>query len=445
MTGVITAESFVAAFARRAERESGPAWLRARRGIAITRFAERGLPSTRDEDWKYTSLGPLTATPLDLSPEATRDTLPEDALTPFLVGDASRTRLVFVDGRYVAKLSRVGPLPGGVRIGSLAEAAITDEPIVRPRLEERTEESASPFEALNAAFWDDGAFVYVPAGVVLAEPVHVLFVATAPSRARADHPRSLVVLEGGGQATVLESYAGLGGNAYLTNAVTDLVLAAGAALDHVKAMREGRRGFHMGRTRVRQEADSRARSCSLAFGGRLVRNEVDVRLDGEGAECMLSGLAVQGGQQHLDTHTVVDHRRPRALSRQLYKGVLDGRARGVFSGRVVVRPGAGGTDAHQTNKNLLLADGVQVDSKPQLEIFADDVKCSHGAADGQLAEDAIFYLKSRGLDEAAARTLLTRAFAAEVLDRISLEAVRAWCERLVAERLRDGRVVEEAA
>jgi Fe-S cluster assembly protein SufD len=445
MTSVITAESFVTAFARRAVRAGGPAWLRELRGTAIARFAERGLPSTRDEDWKYTSLGPLTATPFDLSPDGTRDTPSEDALAPFLVGDAFRTRLVFVDGRYVAKLSRVGPQAGGARIGSLAEAAIADEPIVRPQLEERAGESASPFEALNAAFWEDGAFVHVPAGVVLAEPVHLLFVATAPPGARADHPRSLVVLERGGRAMVLESYVALGGNAYLTNAVTDLILGAGATLDHVKAMRESPRGFHTGRTRVRQEGGSRARSCSLAFGGRLVRNDVDVRLDGEGAECMLSGLAVQGGQQHLDTHTLVDHRRPRALSRQLYKGVLDGRARGVFSGRVIVRRGADGTDAHQTNKNLLLADGVQVDSKPQLEIFAADVKCSHGAADGQLAEDAIFYLKSRGLDEAAARTLLTRAFAAEVLDRIPLEPVRAWCARLVAERLRDGRVIEETA
>jgi Fe-S cluster assembly protein SufD len=196
---------------------------------------------------------------------------------------------------------------------------------------------------------------------------------------------------------------------------------------------------------VRQGPDSRFASCAVTLGGRLVRNDVDARLDAEGAECALNGLFVVGGVQHVDTHTVVDHAQPRTTSRQLYKGVLDGRARGVFNGRVIVRPGANGTDAHQTNKNLILSDGVEVDSKPQLEIFADDVKCSHGAADGQLAEDAIFYLESRGLDEAAARTLLTHGFANEVLGRIRVEPVRVWCEELLRGRLRGGRVPEEAA
>src|SRR5262249_28648280 len=286
--------------------------------------------------------------------------------------------------------SRVRAPVDGARVGSLAEALVTDEAAVRAPLEALAAADPGAFAALNAALWEDGVLVRVPVGVALSAPLHLLVVATAPRGAR---PLTRVARGRGSRATVLESYVAVGGGAHLTNAWTAVALGAGAALEHVKLMDEGAGGVHVGRIDVHQEADSRLTSCSLAFGGRLVRNEISVRLDGERAECMLAGLAVQAGRQHVDTHTVVAHRRPRALSRQLFKGVLDGRARGVFSGRVVVERGADGTDAFQTNKNLLLADGVEVDSKPQLEIFADDVKCSHGAADGQLADDAIFYLK----------------------------------------------------
>ncbi|HUP37509.1 MAG TPA: Fe-S cluster assembly protein SufD [Candidatus Limnocylindria bacterium] len=451
MTEPITRDTFLAAYAERERRGAfdGPAWLRAARRAAIDRFAERGLPTTRDEAWKYTSLAPLVATPLELAADAAREVPSEDALARVAMGPASWSRLVFVDGRYVAKLSTIRPLPPGGRLGSLAEALITDEPTVRAHLAGAAEapaaESGDAFGALNAAFWSDGAFLHVPAGVSLEEPIQLLFVATAPEAPRADHPRSLIVLEPSSRAVLVESYVALGAAAYLTNASTEIALDPGAVLDHQRVVLEGRRGVHVGRIRVRQGPDSRFASCAVTLGGRLVRNDVDARLDAEGAECALNGLFVVGGVQHVDTHTVVDHAQPRTTSRQLYKGVLDGRARGVFNGRVIVRPGANGTDAHQTNKNLILSDGVEVDSKPQLEIFADDVKCSHGAADGQLAEDAIFYLESRGLDEAAARTLLTHGFANEVLGRIRVEPVRVWCEELLRGRLRGGRVPEEAA
>jgi Fe-S cluster assembly protein SufD len=448
MTEPITKGAFLAAYAERERRGAvdGPAWLREARRAAIDRFAERGLPTTRDEEWKYTSLAPLVATPLDLAADAAREMPGEEALARFAMGPASWSRLVFVDGRYVAKLSTIRPLPPGGRLGSLAEALITDEPTVRAHFAGAAEPPAGDaFGALNAAFWPDGAFLHVPAGVGLEEPVQLLFVATAPEAPRADHPRSLIVLEPSSGAVLVESYVALGEAAYLTNASTEIALGRGAVLDHHRVVLEGRQGFHVGRTRVRQGPDSRFASHAVTLGGRLVRNEVDARLDAEGAACELNGLFVVGGVQHVDTHTVVDHAQPRTTSRQLYKGVLDGRARGVFNGRVVVRPGANGTDAHQTNKNLILSDGVEVDSKPQLEIFADDVKCSHGAADGQLGEDAIFYLESRGLDEAAARTLLTHGFANEVLGRIRVEPVRVWCEELLRGRLRGGRVPEEAA
>jgi Fe-S cluster assembly protein SufD len=445
MTDRLSVESARAAFAVREARAAGPGWLREQRRGAMAELAARGLPTPRDEDWKYTSLAPLLAAPLDWAANGAGGEVSEDAVTPFLVGPASWPRLVFVNGRYVAKLSHVPRLTGDARVGSLAEALITDEETVRTHLVSSVRDGWHPFAALNAAFWEDGAFVHVPAGVSLPDPIHLIFVATGAPEGRADHPRSLVALGRGSRATVVESYVALGGAAYLANAVTRLALGPGAALDHVKVLNEGARAFHMGRMETSQERDSCLASCVLTFGGRFARLEIDARLGGEGTECLLSGLAVQGGRQHVDTHTVVDHERPHAMSRQLFKGVLDGKARGVFSGRVVVRPGANGTDAHQTNKNLLLSEGVEVDSKPQLEIFADDVKCSHGAADGQLADEALFYLKSRGLDEPAARTLLTLGFAREVLDRIRFEPIRDWCERLLASRLRDGRVMEETA
>jgi Fe-S cluster assembly protein SufD len=271
--------------------------------------------------------------------------------------------------------------------------------------------------------------------------VQLLFVGTA----RASHPRTLIVLAPDSEATVVESYAGLGGGVYLTNAVTDIALGERAALDHARVEVESHRAFHVGRTRVHQDRDSRFASCSASFGARLARHDVHALVAGEGASAALSGLCVIGGSQHVDTHTVIDHAAPRGTSRQLWKGVLDGRARGIFGGRVVVRPGASGTDAQQTNKNLLLSDGVEAASTPQLEIFADDVKVSHGAADGQMAADAVFYLKSRGLDEGAARTLLTYGFANEVLERAGPPAVREWlADRLVA-RLDRGRVIDDGA
>jgi Fe-S cluster assembly protein SufD len=443
MTAGTTKETFLSAFSALEARGNvgGPSWLRNLRRAAIGRFAERGLPTSRDEEWKYTSIAPITATPFDLRADGTDDDLTEEMLTPFCLSPGW-SRLVFVNSRYSAKLSAVGELPRGVRVESLAEALVTDAEMLRPHLTTSAAAVASDaFAALNTAFWQDGPLVYVPAGASVAEPIHVLFVATGP--ARVDHLRTVIVLERESQATLVESYVTLARDARLTNAMTDVIVGAGAGLDHYTIQLEGHGAFHVGRTQVHQARASRVGSCSVTFGGRLVRNDVHAHLGAEAATCALSGLFVIGGRQHVDTHTVIDHAAPRAMSRQLYKGILDGRARGVFNGRVIVRSGANGTDAHQTNKNLLLSDEAEVDSKPQLEIFADDVKCSHGAADGQVAGDAIFYLKSRGLDEAAARTLLTFGFANEVLGRIRVEPVRVWLESLLAARLHGGRVAEE--
>jgi Fe-S cluster assembly protein SufD len=423
----------------------GPAWLGETRRQARDRFTAVGLPTPRDEEWKYTSLAPLAAIPFDLDGAAGGEDLDQAEVAPFLMGDPSWSRLVFVNGRYSPTLSLLPFVPDGTRNGSLAEAVVTDAAPLRQYVAGRIGEDGDGFTALNAAAWRDGALVLVPAGVVLTAPLHLVFVATSPGAATVAHPRNLIVAGRSSQVTVVESYGAVAGGRYLTNAVTDIVVGEGARVDHYKLQHESAGAFHVGRTRVGQHRDSRFSSCSIAFGGRLARNDVHVMLSGDGAECALNGLSVIGGQQHTDTHTVVDHVAPRATSRQLYKGVLDGRARGVFNGRIVVRPGAQKTDAHQTNKNLLLADGVEVDSKPQLEIFADDVKCSHGAADGQLAGEAIFYLQSRGVGEARARALLTYGFASEVLGHIREATVRARLEAALTARLRGGRVGEETA
>jgi Fe-S cluster assembly protein SufD len=439
---VTSKEAFLAAFGDfdRQGLGGGPAWLREARRASIARFAEVGLPTPRDEEWKYTSTAALDAAlRVRFELDGTPDALAPEALDALVAGAPSGPRLVFVEGRYSAKLSAaLGP--GHGRLSSLGEAVLTDGEIVRRALDRQSTDLVDGFAALNGAFWLDGAFVHVPAGVVVAEPIHLIFVGTSSEAGSVAHLRNVISLGRGSQATVVESYVSLGDEPSLTNAMTEVIIDDSARFDHCKIERESAGVFHVGRMAVRQARDSQLASSTVTFGSRLARHDLHVLLDAEGASCALTGLYVVGGRQHVDHHTVVEHAKPHGTSRQLYKGVLDGHARGVFNGRVIVRPGAQKTDAHQTNKNLLLSEGAEVDSKPQLEIFADDVKCSHGAADGQLAPDALLYLKSRGLGDEGARALLTYGFASEVLARIGSEALRAWLEALLTARLHRGRV-----
>jgi len=413
-----------------------PAWLRETRRAAITRFSELGFPTTRDEDWKYTNVAPIVTTPFRFIPEGEIRGIEPETITPFRLGGEDWIRLVFVDGRYSPRLSAVDGLPDGVRAGSLGEAITADAENVRTHLT-RHARDADGFVALSTAFLQDGAFVYVPQGRVVEAPIHLLFVTTVrPSSGEAMAlPRNLIVTGPHSQATVVESHVSLLASPHLTNAVTEVVVGDGAILEHCKLQEEGDSAFHVGTLHVCQERDSSFSSCSLALGGGFVRNTLRVLLNGEGAVCGLNGLYVLGGRQHVDNHVTVDHAKPHCTSRQLYKGILDGRSRAVFNGRIIVRRGAQKTDAHQTNKNLLLSDGPEVNSKPWLEIFTDDVKCSHGAADGQLAEDAIFYLRSRGLGEDVARTLLTYGFANEVVERLRIEAIRTHVDTLLMARI----------
>jgi Fe-S cluster assembly protein SufD len=438
MASIVTSrdqDRYLAEFERleRRGRLRNPSWLAPLRRSALARFAQSGFPTTRDEDWRYTNLAPLAAMPLRPGGDVAPDQVPPGALEHRGLGGAGGPRLVFVNGRFSPGHSSRPPLPAGGRLSSLAEAMAVDGDVIERHLARHAAWDADVFAALSTAFVEDGAFVHVPADTSLPAPIELLFLASAA--AALVQPRVLIVAGAHSRLCVVERYVGLTGEAYFTNAVTEIVAGPGASVDHFIIQEQGAGAFHIATVDAGLGRDAALSTCGATLGGRLARTTLAVRFGGEGGRAALSGLYVVGGQQHVDHHVTVDHAVPRCSSQQLYKGVLDGSSRAVFNGRIIVRPDAQKTDASQTNKHLLLSEGVEVDSKPQLEIFADDVRCTHGAAEGQLAPEALFYLRSRGLGEASARALLTYGFAREVVDRVAVEPVRAYLDRLLTARL----------
>ncbi len=413
----------------------GPEWLEPIRQAAMERFARRGFPTARDEEWRFTPIGPIVQGSWRPASGATGE-LGREQLDSFIFGHPDWTTLVFVNGVYHDALSSVGPLPGGVRVASLAEALRSDGASIERHLARHAPVDESPFTALNTALMREGGVVLVGAGVDLDMPVHLLQVSTAEAAGTVAHPRNLIVVERGARASVIESYVTLApGRSYWTNPVTEVAVAAGAWLEHTRIQRESEAAFHVGLTQVDQARDSHYRSFSFAMGGALARHNLHVRLNDENIESLMYGLYLTRGEQVVDNHTAIYHDQPNCRSWEVYKGILDGRSRAVFNGKVFVQPAAQKTDAKQTNRNLLLSDGARVDTKPQLEIFADDVKCTHGATVGRLDDLARFYARSRGLSASAAERLLTYAFAAEVAEEVALVPVREELDRLVFERL----------
>jgi len=341
---------------------------------------------------------------------------------------------VFADGRLVPELTRMDGLPPGVRAGGLDEALASRPDAVEAAIAGTRAAELGPFHALHDALFEDAAIVTIDDGVELDRPLAVLHVARG-GRAVACHPTTVLVLGRSARATVVEGFAGAGPGPYLVNAVTDVTLADDARLAHYRLQCEDPAGFHVSRVVSRQGRDSRYHAVSLDFGARLARHDVIGVVDGEGAVCRLDGLVLTDGDRHVDNHTVLEHARPHGDSRELYKCILAGRSRSVFHGRIVVRRGAQKTDAKQSNPNLLLSPQALAHTRPQLEIYADDVKCTHGATIGRLDEDAVFYLRSRGVGAEAARDLLVSAFAGEVLDRIEVPELRAWAEAEIGRRL----------
>ena len=414
-----------------------PRWLRRARAEAAERFDRLGFPTTRSEDWRFTSVQPIVdaqfrpiAAP---GGEVTRE-----QLAPLTFGHAEWPTVVFLNGRHAPELSSAARLPAGVRVVDLASALAGEggdaAALAERHLTQVASDEGQAFTALNAAMMHDGAVVHVAADVVAAEPIHLVFVSDALAAEGATHLRNLVVVDRHARATVLESYVATGDARYFTNAVTEVVLADGASLTHYKIQRESERAFHVGTIDVRQARDSHYVSFSFATGAQLSRTNVYTRLGGPGCGATLNGLYMADGTQHVDHQTRIEHVEPNCYSRELYKGVLDGQSHGVFNGKVYVHPEAQQTDGKQTNNTLLLSPTAQIDTKPQLEIFADDVKCTHGATVGRLDATSLFYMRSRGIDAEAARRLLTYAFAADVLETIELEPVKVELERLTLER-----------
>ena len=412
----------------RSAAERSPQWLRQLRSQALERFQEVGLPTARqgNEPWKYTNIARIAGT--DFTYAAAREGPRPADLRKLAPWDDGWTSLVFVNGRYSTALSSHNPDHNGARVMSLAEALRADGSLAQQHLARHATFEDDGFTALNTAFLRDGAFVHVPAGRSLPAPLHLVFV-SADGEPAVSYPRTLIVADSHSKLTVIESYVGPSGSGYLSDAVTEIVLGEGAQVDHYRLLLDSKDAFHVGISRVYQGRDSTFASTSFAAGAALGRNDFRVLLDAPGASCSLRGLYVTSGTQHIDNYIYIDHAQPHTTSRLYYKGILDDRSRAVFGGTVLVRPGAIKTDAYQEDKNLLLSAEAEVDSKPSLEIYADDVKCGHGATAGAPSDDMVFYMRSRGLDPETASRFLIKGFASEILDTIRVTPLRRQLER----------------
>ena len=400
------------------------AWLNERRGAALERANALSVPTTRDEEWRFTDLGPLTR--LQLRTASGDSALDVAAITPYIVPEAG-ARLVFINGVYSAALSDVGNT-SGVTVAPLAQA-LKSGVAIEPYLAKLASFDENVFVALNTAHLRDAAVVFLSKNAACDKPVHILHLATEGGTAA--YPRCIIVAQTGAQCTVIEEYQAIAAEAYLINAVTEVAVAPNARLHHVKLQLEAQRAFHIATCAVDVAKDASYTSQTITVGARLSRYDLDVHLNGEGAFAQLDGLALIGERQLADTHTLLDHAYPNGRSEQLHKTIVGGAAHAVFNGKIFVREGAQQTDSAQQSRNLLLSDKATVDTKPQLEIFADDVKCAHGATVGQLDADQLFYLRSRGLPEQAARNLLTYAFGASIIERIPVRSVVQRLERRV--------------
>ncbi|WP_396625674.1 Fe-S cluster assembly protein SufD [Luteitalea sp.] len=411
-----------------AARASEPAWLRTSRARAAATFRDEGLPTTRHEEWRFTPVAGITAVPAQPVAASSADA---HTVGQFLFRDFGGPQLVFVDGRFSPALSRTHALPSGVRVATMAELLATDPEPLQKHLGTAIRFRQVGFTALNDAWFTDGVAIIADANVVVAAPIHVLYFSTG---AGTSYPRTLVVAGANSQLSLVESFAGTD-TAYVTNAITEVISADGAHVDHYKVNRESLTAHHVSSTHLHLARASVFSTHNISLGGLLTRNDINATLDGEGIECTVNGLYLADGDRLVDNHTAIDHAKPHCHSYEIYKGVLDGSSRGVFNGKIFVRQDAQKTDAKQTNQVLLLSDDATIDTKPQLEIFADDVKCTHGATVGQLSEESLFYLRARGIGKDDARALLIHAFAEDIVERIRIEGVRRALEQVLLARL----------
>lgn len=412
-----------------------PKWVFPIRKAGLARFAELGYPTLRNEDWRFTNVSPIAALPFQpaLTPHDVE--IPPGFFDDFAFAQVPGHRLVFVDGHFAPDLSHLGSLPVGVTVTALANALKDDELNLSSSLGRQSGTSLNTFTALNDAYFSDGAYIAVAPQVIVSEPVQLVFVSSAGPAGRSSHPRSLIRVGTNAQLTVVESYVSIGDSTTVTNTVTELEVGDGAAVEHVRFQDEAESAFHIGATHATIGRGANVVSHSFALGAQLSRQSIHTVLDGEGLEATLNGLYHCTNSRLADHHMVVEHAKPNCASHEYFNGILAGKSRGVFHGRILVRPDAQKTDAKQTNKNILLSGDTAVNTKPQLEIYADDVKCTHGATIGQLNPESVFYLRARGIPLETARRMLIHAFAGEIIDRVRCATIREVLDHLVWNRL----------
>lgn len=432
-------ESFQSAFAAQKGMDSIP-WLAAHRKSAFDQFQQAGFPTRHHENWKYTDISRITKTGF-VSADASHHAIQTADLNQRKFHAEGNHELVFVNGQFSSEHSNIGKLADKVIIGSLAKALKQKPELVKDKFNQLVSKG-HVFAALNTALFNDGAFIYVPDNIVMEKPVIIYYISSDKQEKLTTAPRNLIIMGKHTQMNVIESFHGLQGVINFTNTITEIDIEEGANLAHYKVQQENTDSFHIGGTHLKQHRNSRVESHSIALGGAIARNDIVIDLADEGAAVILNGLYMGNGSQHVDNHTLVNHSKPHTQSEEDYRGVLDGRARGVFNGKVIVHKDAQKISAAQSNANLLLSDHAEIDSKPELEIYADDVKCSHGATVGQLDKNMLFYLRSRGLDEDTASSLLTFAFADEVIMRIKFAPVREQLEVNVGGRLPDADLIK---
>ena len=410
---------------------NGSGWVHDLVRAGQEQFAAVGFPKPKDEEWRFTNFAPIVRT--KFAPAESVEVGAED-VARFGMRDESAVELVFVNGYFSLPLSQLLSLPRGAKVGTLADALHANIPALRQHLGQHATVTRTPFAALNTGLLRDGAFVYLPRGTQLELPIHLMFLTTPGAGPTVTHPRVLVVAEENVEATVVETYAGLDGGVYFTNAVTEIVAAQDARIDHCRLQLESPQAYHVSAMQVTLGQAATFVSHAASLGARLSRNDLGCAMNGDRADATLNGLVVLSGEQHCDNHTTLDHARPNCPSHELYKHVLDGKSTGVFKGKILVRQPAQKTDSKQTSKSLLLSNDATMNSQPALEIYADDVKCTHGSTTGPVDDDMVFYLRTRGVSLEAARHLLTYAFAADVTRRIRVAPVRRYLENFIAAR-----------
>ena len=428
-------ELLVEKFSQAVELPTQPKWLPPLRKAGIASFAEAGFPKLSDEDWRFTNVTPIANLPFALAHEAAVNGAESQLIDESVFANLPGHRLVFVNGFFCTKLSNILPVTGGVRIENLSAALAQDSALIEKHLGQYAHTASNAFAALNQAFFTDGAFIFVPQGVEVVEPVQLIYISSAKNSGETILPRNLVIAEANSKLTVVESYLATGNVAYFTNAVTEIFAGDNANVEHVKLQDEAADAYHIATIAGEFGRASNVSVHSIALGAKISRNNIRTNLAGEGLECVLNGLYLTRGEQLADHHMIVEHAQPHCASHEYFNGILDDKSKGVFHGRILVREIAQKTDAKQTNKNLLLSDDATADTKPQLEIYADDVKCTHGATIGQLNAESIFYLRSRGMSKDTARQMLIHAFAGEIIERIKCEPAREVIDKLVWNRL----------